>query len=297
MRLVTFGPAGAEQPGVLVNGDTVVALAPYLRAVGAQSADPTLAIGLLPTVRDLVVADVTAGRAAGIPVAQVRLGPPVPRPTKIVEVGWNTRSLVRVADFTPTSTPALYAKPPNTISGPHDPILLPAETKKLDYEVELGVVIGKRCRRVPKDRALDYVAGYVVANDLTARDMQFGEFENGRFHRQNFHSKAFDTTCPIGPCLVTPDEIADPGNLRIQTFVNGEARQDGSTNELLWDIPSLIEDIARCMTLEVGDLILTGSPAGVGYYLDPPTFLAPGDVVVGEIEGVGRIENRVRADA
>lgn len=291
VRLVTYGPVGQEQPGVLL-ADMILPLAGHLRARGIWAGDSTTILGMLPVVEQ-IVESADDGREL-IPVGDVRLGPPVLRPSKIVEVGFNTWSLLRTSNTVPFTAPALYAKAPSAVTGPYDPIARPLETKKLDYEIELAVVIGRRCRAVSQDEAPDYIAGFTVANDVTARDMQFGEGEGGRYHRQNYHSKSFDTFCPLGPCLVTGQDAPAPGEVSIRTYVNGDLRQEGSTAELVWPVPALIAFISAGMTLEVGDVILTGSPAGSGYLMDPQVFLSAGDVVTGVVEGVGQIENVVR---
>ena len=159
-------------------------------------------------------------------------------------------------------------------------------TERGDYEVELAVVIGKRTRKVGEDRALDSVFGYTVANDVSARDWQKAD---GQFDR----SKSFDTFCPIGPWITTADEVPDPQGLALRSWVNGELRQDSSTKEMLFDIAHLIHYLSRGMTLEPGDVLLTGTPHGVGFAMEPPRYLAPGDVVECEVEGLGRLRNAV----
>lgn len=293
MRLVTFGSAGEEQPGALL-GEEVLPLSGLLRDRGLGSSQDDV-LSSLPALEEVVAAG--APGHPRLPLADLRLGPPVLRPSKIIEVGFNTWSLLRVTATPPFSEPALYAKAPNAITGPYDPVVLPRSISKLDYEVELAVVIGRRCRGVAQADALQHVAGVTIANDVTARDMQLGEREGGRYHRQNYHSKSFDTFCPLGPCLVTgPDLPARLDDLTVRSFVNGEPRQLGSVADLVCSIPALIEFIADGMTLEPGDILLTGSPAGAGYTMDPPRFLSPGDVVTGQIDGIGRIENEVRSD-
>lgn len=290
MRLVTFGARGQERPGVLLGGE-IVPLDRVLPDRAVLTDEDVLA--LLPRLDEIV-----ASEAAGLPrvrVADVRLGPPVRRPSKIIEVGFNTWSLLRAAGAEPFSEPALYAKAPNALTGPTDPVVRPKDIVKLDYEVELAVVIGRRCRGVSRADALACVAGVTIANDITARDMQFGEREGSRYHRQNYHSKSFDTFCPLGPCLVTGADLpARLEELTVRTFVNGELRQEGSVGDLVWAVPDLIEFVSSGMTLEAGDILLTGSPAGAGYLMDPPRFLAPGDVVSGVIDGIGLIENQIQ---
>ncbi|MGH7288440.1 MAG: fumarylacetoacetate hydrolase family protein, partial [Myxococcota bacterium] len=174
-------------------------------------------------------------------------------------------------------------------NGPYDPVHLPRASEKLDYEGELGFVIGRRCRHVPRDRAAEVIAGWVVVNDLTVRDWQ------ARSPTMTM-GKSFDTHCPFGPSLVTPDEVGDPLGLSLRTFVNGEQRQSASTKELIFDPFVLIEHLSTAFTLEPGDLISTGTPAGVAISKNPPRWLVAGDVVRVEIDGVGVIENRVIAE-
>lgn len=292
MRLVTFGPSGAEQPGALLDGE-VVPLRGLLNDRDVVTDEDVLAS--LPALEEAV-----ASAADGQPRVSadgLRLGPPVRRPSKIIEVGFNTWSLLRATNAEPFSEPALYAKAPNALVGPADAIVRPREISKLDYEMELAVVIGRRCRRVAANQAMAYVAGVTIANDITARDMQLGEREGPRYHRQNYHSKSFDSFCPLGPCLVTGSDLPSAlDQLTVRTFVNDELRQEGSIADLVWSVPDLIEFVSRGMTLEPGDILLTGSPAGTGHLMDPPRFLEPGDIVSGEIEGIGRITNEVIDD-
>jgi acylpyruvate hydrolase len=173
------------------------------------------------------------------------------------------------------------------LTGPFDPIPVPPESKAVDYEGEVLVVIGERGRRIPRERALEHVAGYAVANDVTMRDYQ------NKTH-QWLQGKAWDASTPVGPDLVTPDEAPDP--LTLRTFVNGEKVQEASTELLLFDVPTLVSAISEFAALEPGDLILTGTPAGVGYRRDPRLLLGDGDVVAVEVDGVGRIESRCVAD-
>jgi 2,4-didehydro-3-deoxy-L-rhamnonate hydrolase len=294
VRLVTFGPSGQEQPGALLD-EEIVPLRDLLPRRGAIVTDDDV-LASLPELEEAVAAGaVGQGR---VPLCDVRLGPPVRRPSKIIEVGFNTWSLLRAAGTEPFSEPALYAKAPNAVTGPYDDVVRPRGIRKLDYEMELAVVIARRCRSVSRADALEHVAGVTVANDVTARDMQLGEGEGGRYHRQNYHSKSFDTFCPLGPYLVTgPDVPGRLEDLTVRALVNGDVRQDGSVGDLVWPVAELIEFVSSGMTLEAGDILLTGSPAGAGYLMDPPQYLVAGDVVTGVVDGIGRIENRVRDEA
>ncbi|MBC7336686.1 MAG: fumarylacetoacetate hydrolase family protein, partial [Clostridia bacterium] len=180
------------------------------------------------------------------------------------------------------------AKFSTALTGPGCPIVKPAATHQLDYETELAVVIARRGKNIPQAEAMNYVAGYTIFNDVSARDIQFGD-------RQWLRGKTYDTFAPIGPHLVTADGVPDPQNLRLRCWVNGELRQDGNTASMIFDVPSLIAFISEVVTLLPGDLIATGTPAGVGVFRQPPVFLQPGDTIRMEIEKLGVLENYVTA--
>jgi 2-keto-4-pentenoate hydratase/2-oxohepta-3-ene-1,7-dioic acid hydratase in catechol pathway len=183
------------------------------------------------------------------------------------------------------------------VTGPFDPLIRPGVTQKLDYEVELGVVIGRIVHALREEDALSAVAGYVVVNDVSARDVQLAEGEDNTFYRTHYLGKSFDTFCPTGPWLVTPDELGDVGHLTLRTWVNNTLRQDGSTADLVFGVPALIAHLSSVLTLQPGDLICSGSPAGVAAFGPPSGFLVPGDVVRCEVGGIGAIENHVVAAA
>jgi 2-keto-4-pentenoate hydratase/2-oxohepta-3-ene-1,7-dioic acid hydratase in catechol pathway len=184
--------------------------------------------------------------------------------------------------------PFFFSKLPSAVIGPDEPIVIPAPETQTDYEVELAVVIGKRARRLSREEALDHVFGYTVANDVSARDVQFKD-------AQITLGKNPDTFCPLGPEIVTAEEIGDPSSLHVRTEVNGEERQSGATADWLFDVPTLLEFLTRTMTLEPGDLVTTGTPAGVGCFRNPPAWLRPGDVVAVEVPEIGRLVNPVVA--
>jgi 2-keto-4-pentenoate hydratase/2-oxohepta-3-ene-1,7-dioic acid hydratase in catechol pathway len=184
--------------------------------------------------------------------------------------------------------PFFFAKLPSAIVGPDEPIRIPSPDTQTDYEVELAFVIGSTARRVARDRALEHVFGYTVANDVSARDVQFRDM-------QITLGKNPDTFCPLGPWVVTADEIPDPSSLHVATYVNGEERQRGATASWLFDVPTLIEFLSRSITLEPGDLVTTGTPAGVAAFRDPPPWLAPGDEVAVEVDAIGRLTSPVQA--
>ena len=211
---------------------------------------------------------------------------PFARPGKVVCVGLNYRDHAVESGMEIPERPLLFAKWPNALIGPGEPIVLPEQAKDVDYEAELGVLIGTRASRVPVTDALDHVAGYICANEVSARDIQFAD---GQWTR----GKSFDTFCPVGP-IVPADQVADPQALRIRCVLNGEAVQDSSTAQMIFTVAELIAFISDGITLEPGDLILTGTPAGVGWVRKPPVYLADGDEVTIEIDGVGSLTNPVQ---
>jgi 2-keto-4-pentenoate hydratase/2-oxohepta-3-ene-1,7-dioic acid hydratase in catechol pathway len=190
--------------------------------------------------------------------------------------------------FEKPQQPLLFSKTPNALSGPFDPILLPRSSDQIDWEAELAVVIGKAGKRIAASEALDYVAGFSVMNDVSGRQAQFSD-------GQWFRGKSFDTFAPMGPALVTVDEIENLQNLNVKARVNGEVMQHGNSADMLFDIPTIIAFISEDMTLIPGDIISTGTPSGVGIFRDPPVLLKAGDVVECEVEGIGCIRNSIKA--
>jgi 2-keto-4-pentenoate hydratase/2-oxohepta-3-ene-1,7-dioic acid hydratase in catechol pathway len=211
---------------------------------------------------------------------------PIERPGKIVCVGLNYRGHAEEQGAEPPEHPILFAKWPTALIGPGDPIVLPSISASIDYEAELGVVIGETARGVPVDEALDVVRGYVCANDVSARDLQLAD-------RQFTRAKSLDTFCPVGE-LVPASAVPDPQALRIRCLVNGEVRQYSTTADMIFSVAELIAFVSEAITLEPGDLLLTGTPEGVGLFRDPPVFLADGDEVVVEIDEVGWLANPVQ---
>jgi len=212
----------------------------------------------------------------------------IPSPGKIVCVGLNYHGHAAEQGVELPLEPLLFGKFANAVIGPGEPIVLPPESNHVDGEAELAVVIGARCRRVDAADALEVVAGYTVANDVSARDLQF---RDGQWLR----AKSFDTFCPLLPSLVSPAELGDGSGLRIVQRVNGETLQDSSTSDLIFGVPALVAHISAVFTLEPGDVLLTGTPGGVGIFRDPPVALAPGDEVEIEVERVGVLTNPVVA--
>ena len=252
-----------------------------LDTLGIQAADTAEAIGQRAAIE-------AALEAAGSPaVEDPDLVSPVFRPGKILAIGLNYLDHIKETGATAPERPIVFAKYPSSLVGPLDGVVVDERlTSQADYEVELAVVIGERARWLEPDNALHSVFGYAVANDVSARDWQR---QDSQFSR----SKSMDTFCPIGPWITTADEVDDPHDLRISSQVNGETRQDSSTGQMLFGIVDLLVFLSRTMTLDPGDVILTGTPPGVGFAMDPPRYLTPGDRVRCEIEGLGVLDNPV----
>ena len=211
-------------------------------------------------------------------------------PTDILCIGLNYREHAAESGSPIPLNPMLFIKSSNTLNHPGDPILIPKRSSEIDYECELAVVIGKTAKDVPRDKALDHIFGYTVANDVSSRDWQRDRnLGGGQFAR----GKSFDGFCPIGPWIVTCDEIADPNALRLKTTLNGQVMQDHTTGDMIYDVPALIESLSSTMTLRPGAILLTGTPQGVGFARKPPVWMKPGDTVVCEIEKIGKLENPI----
>jgi 2-keto-4-pentenoate hydratase/2-oxohepta-3-ene-1,7-dioic acid hydratase in catechol pathway len=281
MKLVTFTHQGATRIGV-VAGDQVV--------------DLTAAVPTLPTEMTAFLAAgdsaLDAARAAAanptatIPLADVHLESPVLRPPKILAVGLNYADHIAETGMDTPKHPMIFNKQSTSAHPPGDPFHLPRASDKLDYEGELGVVIGRYCRHVPRERAQEVIAGYTIVNDVSVRDWQI------RVPTMTM-GKSFDTHCPIGPWIVTPDELPDPHSLELRTWVNDELRQHSNTKNLIFDCYTLVEHLSTAFTLEPGDVIPTGTPSGVGIGTRPPKFLVAGDVVRIAIDGIGEIQGAV----
>jgi 2-keto-4-pentenoate hydratase/2-oxohepta-3-ene-1,7-dioic acid hydratase in catechol pathway len=221
------------------------------------------------------------------PLAGLRLLAPVPRPGKIVCVGLNYRDHANETSQPIPSEPVLFSKYANSVVGPGADVVVPPDAEKIDYEAELAVVIGRRASAVPNGEALDHVAGYTCANDVSSRSLQFRS-------SQWLLGKAIDTFLPLGPYLVTADEVPDPQALGIRCLVNDELRQSSDTGQMIFGVAELVSFTSRTITLEPGDVLITGTPAGVGMAADPPRYLRPGDRMRIEIDGVGELDNTVR---
>ncbi len=284
MKLVTFTQSDSTRIGILDN-DAVVDL-----SVVAPSL-PTEMCAFLEAGRSaLDTAKQAAGNtAARLALADITIEAPILRPPKILAVGLNYKDHIAETGRDTPEFPMIFNKQSTSVTGPASVIHLPHVSDKLDYEGELAIVIGRRCRHVPKSRAAEVIVGYTIAHDVSVRDWQrrVPTFTMG---------KSFDTHCPLGPCIVTADEIGDPHGLELQTWVNGESRQHSNTRELLFDCFDLIEHLSTAFTLEPGDIISTGTPGGVGVAMKPPKFLKAGDVVKISIDKIGTLENSVIAE-
>lgn len=285
MKLATFETKSAHPRVGLVVGNGIVDVAHHIPHA------PTDTLTLIANWADW--RDELAGLAASnrhdLPMASVTLLAPVPRPGKILGIGLNYVDHVIESGMAPPPAQLWFAKMPTAANGPYAPIDLPLVSDALDYEAELAFVIGRRCRHVSRHDAPNFIFGYCAANDVTVRDWQF---QTSQF----FLGKSFDTHAPFGPWIVTADEVQDPHCLPIRCFVNGEQRQQSNTRNLVFDCFAQLEHLSKVMTLEPGDLILTGTPGGVGWGELPPRALRSGDRVRVEIEGIGTIENTVRRE-
>src|SRR5262245_320116 len=283
MRLCTLSHDGALRVGVVVD-DGVVDLA---TAAPELPREMTALLAAGPAA--LAGAKSAAASARGrLPLASTRLAAPILRPPKFLAIGLNYADHVAEAGLERPQLPTVFNKQSTCVTGPRDPVHLPRVSAALDYEGELGFVIGRRCRHVPKARAHEVIAGYLVVNDVSVRDWQL------RIPTWTM-GKSFDTHGPLGPWLTTSDEI-DASGLRLRTWVNGELRQDSSTKHLIFDCAAIVEHLSAAFTLEPGDVVATGTPGGVGIAMKPPKLLKAGDVMRVEIDGLGVLENPVVAE-
>lgn len=288
MKLATYSAAGRDSIAAVV-GDQLVDLPDADSRIPRDMIE--FLIGGVPLL-DAAQRAVTAHHAVRMPLDRVHLLAPVPRPRKFLAIGLNYERHVQEAERrgVPRPTRQLwFNKQVTCINGPFDPIVLPRVSEQLDYEAELAVVIGTRCRHVRAAEAGDVIAGYMVCNDVSVRDWQ-------RHTPTWTMGKSFDTHGPIGPWLVTPDELPDPSSLVVRCFVNDELRQEASTSEFIYGIPQMIEYLSTAFTLEPGDVLATGTPSGVGSAMNPPHWLRPGDVVRCEVDGIGAIEAAIVAE-
>lgn len=294
MRLVTFESYRKWRAGIIVDDiivdSTVAAIAAEIN-FGTDWISNRQIIRLNPSQLsqlERAALDIVAAHPSDFdvfPIEKARLGPPIPDPDKIICLGLNYQRHAEEAGLKPPDVPILFAKYRNSLNGPTDPIILPSVSEEIDYEAELAVVIGKRCKNITSAQAFEYVAGYMAFNDVSARDLQMrtGQWLSG---------KALDTFAPCGPALVM-NEIHNPQSLGISTRVNGQILQQANTSDMIFSIAETLSHISQLMTLEPGDIIATGTPEGVGFKRNPPIFLRDGDVVEVEIEGIGTLRNPV----
>ena len=275
MRLIRFGPKAMERPGIELEG-RIVDLRRYFPGI-PDIGETFFRNGWLDKIAGL--------DAIGEPMT-IRRGCPLDRPSKIICLGKNYAEHAKEGGFDQPDKPVLFCKGSNTLNGPYDPILLPRSCGKIDWEVELAVVIGREAKRIRKADARDVMAGVTIMNDVSAREAQFAD-------AQWFRGKSLDTFAPLGPAIVTMEEIGDIQNLQLTASVNGILMQDGNSRDMIFDVATLIEFISEDMTLYPGDVISTGTPSGVGYFRNPPVVLTAGNVVECRIEKIGAIVNRV----
>jgi len=281
MKLARFTVDGTTRLGAVID-DEIADLGAVMATLPTDVGE-VLASGLLPELDGLMA------RAPRLALADVRLEAPIRMPPTFLAVGLNYRAHIDESRVSAPDVPVIFNKAITCVTGPHDPIVIPAAApRQVDYEGELGVVIGTRCRAVPAERAHEVVAGYVVINDVSVRDWQFATSTWTM-------GKGWDTHGPTGPWLVTPDELLDPQSLRIRTWVDGELRQDASTADMIFDCSHLVAHLTTAFTLLPGTIIATGTPAGVGFSMAPPRFLQPGSRVRVEIDGIGALDNPVIA--
>lgn len=297
MKLISFTRSGALSTGALLDGDLVLDFGHASLGI-AQPANGTLgwfdldsdAHASARKAVDGAAGDLDRHRESGavLPLADVTLTAPVPRPGKVICIGLNYRDHAEESGLEVPDLPLVFSKFSNCVVATGDDVILPKGSTEVDYEAEFGVIVGRTASHVSKDDAMDYVLGYCNINDVSARDFQFAD---GQWQR----GKACDTFCPSGPFVATADEIADPHALRIQFRLNGETLQDSSTNQLIFDVPTLIAHLSGFITLEPGDMISTGTPPGVGFARKPPVYVQPGDKMEVEVEGLGVLVNNAVA--
>ena len=295
MRLITFAPTAKSRPRLgLLDAGSVLDLTSAAGAPKIPGDMLSLIEAGSPGLKKVARLAAEAPRHARKPLASVRLLAPIPQPRRnIMCLGLNYADHARESaeargrEVKLPAHPIFFTKATHTVIGPFDDTTFEARvSEQMDWEVELGVVIGKMGKNIPRERAMEYVFGYTVINDISARDLQSN-------HQQFFKGKSLDGTCPMGPWIVTVDEVPDPQALALRCRVNGVTKQDSNTSGMIFTVPAIVESLSRGMTLEPGDVIATGTPSGVGFARTPPEFLKAGDVVECEVEGIGTIKNRV----
>ena len=292
MKLARYLHSNMESYGVLVDQGILclLALPKALEVSPPLALDELIALGSkgVKIVEQLIsVSTRNEKRNATISLDDVTLLSPVSSPPKIVCLGLNYKDHVEEQGKDTPDEPILFMKPRTAVIGPNHAIIRPKMVKQLDYEAELAIVIGEKGKNIPVSEAKKHIFGYTAFNDVSARDIQFKD-------KQWTRGKSFDTFAPMGPCITTANQIEDPNNLRVRTRVNGELRQDSSTKNMVFSVYEIVHHLSQVMTLEPGDIIATGTPAGVGVFMKPkPRFLSPGDLVEVEIEKIGILSNTV----
>ena len=280
MKLIRFGDPGKERPGVLLGEDTRLDVSSF----GTDYDENFFSNGAFSRLQ--LWLRTHAESAPRIP-ASVRLGPPICRPSKIVCIGLNFRDHAAESRMELPAEPVIFFKSTTSVVGPNDDVVIPRNAEKVDWEVELAVVIGKKALYIDKQQAMEFVAGYVLHNDYSERSFQL---ERGG---QWVKGKSADTFAPLGPFMATVDEIPNPQNLAMWLTVNGEYQQKSTTAQMIFDVPTLVSYVSQFMTLLPGDIISTGTPAGVGLGMRPPRYLKPGDVVELGIECLGQSRQKI----
>ena len=282
MKLIRWGDRGNEKPGVLLEDGSRIDASGF----GQDFDENFFEHNAFAKLKDWLSRNKST--APKVP-ATVRLGPPICRPSKIICIGLNYRDHAAESGAQEPREPVIFFKATTSLTGPNDPVMIPKNAQKLDWEVELAVIIGKKAAYISKETALDFVAGYALHNDYSERAFQL---ERGG---QWVKGKSADTFAPLGPFLATTDEVPDPGNLKMWLKVNGQLRQNSSTSKMIFDVPTIVSYVSEFMTLLPGDVISTGTPAGVGLGMKPPKYLKPGDVVELGLEKLGESRQNVIA--
>lgn len=290
MKIVRFLHRKRESYGILVNEETVVHLPSLAKLLGVRAPKTLEELIIVGAFEEVEKMFLDASRniidEASLPVKDVRLLAPIANPPKIVCLGLNYRDHAAEQNAEIPDEPVIFFKPRTAIVGPNDGIVKPRFVRQLDYEAELAVVVGRKAKNIPVEEAEKYIFGYTILNDVSARDIQFKD-------KQWTRGKSFDTFAPMGPCILTRNQMGDPSNIYIRTWVNGELRQNSTTKNMVFNVYEVLHHLSRVMTLEPCDVIATGTPAGVGFAMKPPKFLQAGDVVRIEIERIGILENVV----
>lgn len=279
MKFLRYGPVGSEKLGILDHEGNIRSLHSF-----AENSDAATINSLATVLRDFPIGDLP------ICPSGTRLGAPIPRPGKIICIGLNYKAHAVEAGMPIPDEPVVFLKASSALSGPYDPVILPTGSSKCDWEVELGVVIGRTAKRISPSAASDHILGYCIVNDVSERAFQLergGQWTKG---------KSADTFCPVGPYLVTQDEIADPQALQLRCAVSGKTVQDSNTSDMIFSVAEAISYLSSFMTLEPGDLVCTGTPQGVGHGSKPPIYLKDGDLMALSIDGLGEQRTPVLAE-